>query len=105
MLPSHARPGGPPPSDLWWAGDGVDGDACWRALRVAATELEASLLQGLLVGVLWRAAHVHGHNMRVTLSCPDCGSSHEDEAHVLWDCPSWEAVRTEWRAWVSEAVE
>ena len=73
--------------------------------RVASTELEASLLRGLLAGSLWTAARVRGHNMRATSSCPGCGSQHEDEAHVLWDCPSWETATAGWRAWVLQAAE
>ena len=86
-------------------GDGVDGEACRAALRVASTELEAFLLRGLLAGALWTAARVRGHNMRATSSCPGCGSQHEDEAHVLWDCPSRETTRAGWRAWVLRAAE
>ena len=104
-LSCHARAGGPPPGDLWRVGDGVNGEACRAALRVASTELEASLLRGLLAGALWTAARVRGHNMRATSSCPGCGSQHEDEVHVLWDCPSWETARAGWGAWVLQAAE
>ena len=81
-------------------GDGVDGETCRAALRLASTELEASLLRGLLTGALWTAARVRGHNMRATSSCPGSGSQHEDEAHILWDCPSWETARARWHAWI-----
>ena len=54
-------------------GDGADGEACCAALRVASTELEASLLRGLLAGVLWTVACMGGNNMRATSSCPGCG--------------------------------
>ena len=81
------------PATYGGLGDGVDGEACRAALRVASTELEASLLRGLLAGALWTAARVRGHNMRATSSCPGCGSQHEDEVHVLWDCPSCETAR------------
>ena len=63
-------------------GDGVDGEACCAALRVASTEQEASLLRGLLVGALWTAARVRGHNMWATSSCPGCGSQYEDESET-----------------------
>ena len=99
-LRSHAMRGleARSPATYGGVGDGVDGETCRAALRVASTELEASLLRGLLAGVLWTAARVRGHNMRATSSCPGCGSQHEDEAHVLWDCPSWETARAGWRA-------
>ena len=92
------------PAPYGGLGDGADGGAC-RALRAASTELEASVLRGLLAGALWTAARVCGHNMQATSSCPGCGSQHEDEAHVLWDCPSWEAARVAWRALVLQAAE
>ena len=81
-------------------GDGVDGEAC----RVVSTKLEASLFRGLLTGAP-ACARMRGHNMRAASSCPGCGSQHEDEAHVLWDCLSWEAVRAGWRALVLRAAE
>ena len=86
-------------------GDGVNGEARCAALQVASTELEASLLRGLLAGALLTAARVRGHNMRAMSSCPGCGSQHEDEAHVLTDCPSWETARAGWHAWVLQAAE
>ena len=76
------------PATYGGPGDGVDGEACRAALRVASTELEASLFLGLLAGAQWTAARMRGHNMWATLSFPGCGSQPEDEAHVLWDCPS-----------------
>ena len=93
------------PATYGGLGDGVDGEACRAALRVASTELEASLLRGLLAGALWTAARVRGHNMQATSSCPGCGSQHEDEAHVLLDCPSWKTARAGLRAWVLQAAE
>ena len=86
-------------------GDGADGPASRAAMRVAATELERSLLRGLLAGALWTAARVRGHRMRDNSACPHCGAAHEDEVHILWDCPEWEAARAEWRPWLMEALE
>ena len=63
--------------------NGVNGEACRAAVRMASTELEVSLLRGLLVEVLWTAAGVCRHNMQAVSSCPGCGSQHKDEAHVL----------------------
>ena len=68
-------------------GDGADGPACRAALRVASTELEKSLLRGLMAGALWMVARVSGHGTRTNSACPHCGAEHEDEVHVLWDCP------------------
>ena len=74
-LRSHAMRGleARRPATYAGLGDGVDGETWRAALRVASTELEASLLRGLLAGVLWTAARVRGHNMRATSSCPGCG--------------------------------
>ena len=85
-------------------GDGADGPACRVALRAASTELEKSLLRGLMAGALWTAARVSGHGMRTNSACPRCGAAHEDEVHVLWDCPEWEQARETWRPWLSDAA-
>ena len=62
------------PATYGGLGDGVDGEACQAALRMAATELEASLLRGLLAGALWMAGRVCGHNMQALSSCPELSS-------------------------------
>ena len=64
-------------------GDGVDGAACRAALRVASTEREASLLWGLLSGVLWTSVQVRGCGLRTASACPFCGVAHEDKARPL----------------------
>ena len=38
---------------------------------------------------VWTAPCVWGDYLRDTASCPHCGTPHEDEAHILWDCPEW----------------
>ena len=35
---------------------------------------------------------------------PPMRHAHEDEAHVLWDCPEWESARETWRPWLSDAA-
>ena len=57
------------------------------AMRVTSRELEKSLLRDLMAGALWMAARVPGHRMQTHSACPHCGAAHEDEVHVLWDCP------------------
>ena len=81
----------------------VDGSACRAALRVASTELEKSLLRGLMAIALWTAARLSGHGMRTNSACPHCGAAHEDKVHVLWDCPEWEQARGTWRPWLGDA--
>ena len=46
------------PATFGGLGDGVDGAVCRAALQVASTELDASLLRGLLVGSMWTVARV-----------------------------------------------
>ena len=67
-------------------------------------ELEKSLLRGLMVGAPWTAVRVSGHGMRTNSACPHCGAAHEDEVHVLWDCPEWEHARGTWHPWLRDAV-
>ena len=86
-------------------GDGADGPASRATMRVAATELERPRLRGLLAGALWTAARFRGHRIRDYSACPHCGAAHEDEVHILWDRPEWEAARTEWRPWLLDALE
>ena len=85
-------------------GDGADGPACRAAPRAASTELEKSLLRGLLAGAMWTAARVSGHGMRANSTCPHCGAAHEDEAHVLWECPEWGDARGPWLPWLNDAA-
>ena len=85
-------------------GDGADGPACRAALQAASTELERSLLRGVMAGALWTAARASGHGMRTNSACPHCGAAHEDEVHVLWDSPEWESARETWRPWLSDAA-
>ena len=85
-------------------GDGADGPACRAALWAASTELEKSLLRGLLAGAMWTAARVSGHGMRANSECPHYGAAHEDEAHVLWECPELSDARGTWLPWLNDAA-
>ena len=76
--------------------DGSDGPACFAVMRVASTELEKSLLRGLMAGPLWMAAPVSGHFMPTDSGCPHCGAAHEDELHALWECLEWKLGRETW---------
>ena len=85
-------------------GDGADGPACHAAMRAASTELEKSLLRGLLTRPMWTAARVSGHGTRAHSACPHCGAAHEDEAHVVWECPEWDNARGRWLPWLNDAA-
>ena len=84
--------------------DGADGPACRAALRAASTELEISLLRGLLAGAMWTAARVSGHGTRANSACPRRGAAHEDEALVLWESPEWGDARGMWLPWLNDAA-
>ena len=74
-------------------------------MRVASMELEKSLLRGLMAGALWTAARVSSHGMRTHSACPHCGAAHEDEDHVVWECPNWERARETWSLWLQDAAQ
>ena len=80
-------------------GDGADGPACRAALRAASTELEKSLLRGLLARAMWTASRVSGHGLRANAACPRRGAVHEDE-----DCPEWSDTRRTWLPWLHDAA-
>ena len=85
--------------------DGADGPACRARMWAASTELERSLLRGLLTGAPLRAVRVSGHRMHTNSVCPHCGAAHEDEEHVLWVCPEWESARDAWHPWLQQAID
>ena len=85
-------------------GDGADGPACCAALRAASTDLEKSLLRGLLAGAMWTAARVSDYSTRANSACPHYGVAHEDEAHILWECPEWDNTRGTWLPWLNDAA-
>ena len=83
-------------------GDGADGPPCREALRAASTELEKSLLRGLMAGACGRRQGCRAMACGPTPRAPT--AAHEDEFHVLWDCPEWEQARETWRPWFSDAA-
>ena len=70
----------------------------------ASMELGKSLLRALMAGTLWTAARLSGHGTRTNSVCSHCGAPHEDEVHVLLDCPQWEQAREMWILWRPDAV-
>ena len=92
------------PVTFWSLGDGADGPACRAAMRVASTELDKSLLPRLMAAALWTAARVSDHRMQTHSACPHCGAEHEDEVHVMWQCPEWEPARETWCPWLREGA-
>ena len=73
-------------------------------MRVASSELERSLLRGLLTGALWTATRVQGYGMRKHSACPHCGTAHEDKVHVLLQCPNRERSTEPWHPRLQAAL-
>ena len=58
-----------------------------------ATELQRSLLRGILSGATWTALRAYQRGMRATSTCPYCGNAPENEEHIFWQCSAWSTVR------------
>ena len=58
------------------------------------TELQRSILRGILSGATWTALRAYQRGMRVASTCPFCGNAPEDEEHILWHCTAWHTART-----------
>ena len=82
------------PGTFGGLGGGLDRAACRHGLRVAQSELEASLLRGLVAGATWTAERAASHRLRDGPGCPHCGAPVEDEDHALWACPEWALARS-----------
>ena len=58
------------------------------------TELDKSLLRGVMVGAIWTADRAHRRGLRPDGDCPYCPREvREDEDHLLWRCTAWKKVR------------
>ena len=58
-----------------------------------ATELQRSILRGILSGATWTALRAYQRGMRATFTCPYCGNAPENEEHIFWQCSAWSTVR------------
>ena len=58
------------------------------------TQLDKSLLRGVLAGAIWTADRAHQRGLRPDNRCPYCPQGvRDDEEHLLWWCAAWKAVR------------
>ena len=58
-----------------------------------ATQLQRSILRGILSGATWTALRAYQRGMRATSMCPYCGDAPENEEHIFWQCSAWSTVR------------
>ena len=93
------------PATFGSLGGGLDRAACRHGLRVAQSELEASLLRGLVAGATWTAERAAWHRLRDGSGCPYCGAPVEDKDLALWGCPEWALARSPWLPWVEGAAQ
>ena len=68
-------------------------------------ELDASLLRGAMAGAVWTAQRAHARGLRGDPLCPYCDlGTPEDEEHILYGCPAWQAARAPHLADLEEAA-
>ena len=76
---------------------GVHYTTCRRLVQPSiatfATELQRSILRGILSGATWTALRAYQRGMRATSTCPYCGNAPENEEHIFWQCSAWSTVR------------
>ena len=63
------------------------------SIATFATELQRSILRGILSGATWTALRAYQRGMRATSTCPYCGNAPENEEHIFWQCSAWSTVR------------
>ena len=72
----------------------IDRELTLSELARCATELDRSMLRGLMAGALWTADTAHQRGLRQADKCPYCRKgSREDEDHLLWWCMAWKSAR------------
>ena len=72
----------------------IDRELTLSKLARCATELDRSMLRGVMAGALWTADRAHRRGLRQDDKCPYCSKgSREDEDHLLWWCKAWKSAR------------
>ena len=72
----------------------IDRELTLSELARCATELDRSMLRGVMAGALWTADKAHRRGMRQDGNCPYCSKgTREDEDHLLWWCAAWKSAR------------
>ena len=72
----------------------IDREPTLSELARCATELDRSMLRGLMAEALWTADRAHQRCVRQDGKCPHCSTgSQEDEDHLLWWCTAWKSTR------------
>ena len=72
----------------------IDRELTLSELERCATELDRSMLRGVMAGALWTADRAHQRGLRQDGNCPYCSKgTREDEDHLLWWCAAWKSAR------------
>ena len=58
-----------------------------------ATELQRSILRGILSGSTGQPSGAYQRGMRATSTCPYCGNAPENDVHIFWQCSAPSTVR------------
>ena len=72
----------------------LDRDLTLLALNLCATELDKSMLRGVLAAALCTSDRAHRRGLRPDDRCPYCAQGvPQDEYHLLWWCAAWKAAK------------
>ena len=72
----------------------IDRELTLSELGRCTTELDRSMLRGVMAGALWTADRAHRRGLRQDGNCPYCSKgTREDEDHLLWWCAAWKSAR------------
>ena len=72
----------------------IDRELTLSELERCTTELDKSMLRGVMAGALWTADRAHRRGLRQDGNCPYCSKgTREDEDHLLWWCAAWKSAR------------
>ena len=72
----------------------IDRELTLSELERCATELDRSMLRGVMAGALCTADRAHRRGLRQDGNCPYCSKgTREDEDHLLWWCAAWKSAR------------
>ena len=77
----------------------LDKDPTLLEPNLCATELDKSMLKGVVVAALWTADRACWRGLRLDDRCPYCDQGvPEDEDHLLWWWEAWKSARARFLA-------
>ena len=80
---------------LFDAIQGVDRSATLAALNSKIDAHDAGMLRGILCGSVRLQKRLHEAGLVEDPLCPFCGIVDESVEHCFWECPCWDAVRSQ----------